>query len=129
MVTNGSNGWAIYAGGPGAVISDGNLGFWAHGTNEARLVIQRAGNVGIGETSPSARLEIRGSGATSATTAFRVENSNASASLTILDDGTSAFNTSHLYVSSSGRVGVGTTTPTADLEVDGNSIYLRGQFM
>ncbi len=32
-----------------------------------------AGNVGIGETSPSARLEIRGSGATSATTALRVE--------------------------------------------------------
>lgn len=106
VVTNGSNGWAIYAGGPGAAISDGNLGFWAHGTNEARLVIQRAGNVGIGETSPSARLEIRGSGATSATTALRVENSNASASLVVLDNG---------------NIGIGTTTPQFKLHVLGTA--------
>ena len=79
------------------------------------------GFVGIGETSPSARLEIRGSGATSATTALRVENSAAAARLTILDDGTSAFNTSHLYISSSGRVGIGTTTPTAELHISGAS--------
>jgi hypothetical protein len=59
VVTNGSNGWAVYAGGPGAAISDGNLGFWAHGTNEARMVIQRGGNVGIGTISPTAKLEIR----------------------------------------------------------------------
>jgi len=44
------------------------------------------GNVGINKINPSARLEIRGSGATSATTALRVENSNASASLVVLDD-------------------------------------------
>jgi hypothetical protein len=121
VVTNGSNGWAIYAGGPGAAISDGNLGFWAHGTNEARLVIQRAGNVGIGTTSPTSRLQVRGSGATSATTALRVENSAATARLTILDDGTSAFNTNHLYVSSSGNVGIGTTNPIIKLHISQSS--------
>ncbi len=81
--------------------------------------INRAtGNVGIGTTSPSAKLEIKGSGATSATTALRVENSSAAARLTILDDGTSAFNTSHLYVSSSGNVGIGTTNPQRRLHID-----------
>jgi hypothetical protein len=54
---------------------------------------------------------IRGSGTTSATTALRVENSSATSRLTILDDGTSAFNTNHLYISSSGFIGVRTINP------------------
>jgi hypothetical protein len=83
------------------------------------FTVLNGGTTGIGTTSPSARLHVKGSGATSATTALRVENSNATARLTILDDGTSAFNTSHLYVSGSGRVGVGTTTPTNTLQVVG----------
>jgi len=91
----------------------------AGGSATPVFVVSGSGNVGINETNPSARLEIRGSGATSATTALRVENSNASASLTILDDGTSAFNTSHLYVSGSGLVGIGTTLPTAELHISG----------
>ena len=58
------------------------------------------GNVGIGTATPSTRLNVdgatllqggqttvRGSGTTSATTAFRVENANASASITTLDNG------------------------------------------
>ena len=64
------------------------------------------GNVGINKINPSARLEIRGSGATSATTALRVENSNATASLVVLDDG---------------NVGIGTATPSTTLQVAGTS--------
>jgi hypothetical protein len=82
--------------------------------NNTRTTMNSAGSLGLGITSTgdiNSRLRVRGTGATSATTALRVENSNASASLTILDDGTSAFNTSHLYVSSSGRVAIGTITP------------------
>jgi hypothetical protein len=49
------------------------------------------GNVGVGQgtTAPtlSSRFTIKGSGATSATTALRVENTNASASLVVLDNG------------------------------------------
>jgi len=60
------------------------------------------GNTSIGTTTQSARLQVRGSGATSATTALRVENTNASASLVVLDDGS---------------VGVGTSTITAKLDV------------
>ncbi len=78
------------------------------------------GSVGIGTSGPTStnRLQVRGSGATSATTALRVENSNASASLVALDNG---------------NVGIGTTTPSASLHIEGNfqistgSLYTYGQ--
>ena len=65
------------------------------------------GNLLIGTTTDSARLTVKGSGATSATTALRVENTNASASLVVRDDGS---------------VGIGTATPSVSLEVVGNMI-------
>jgi hypothetical protein len=106
----------------GGVFGANDISFYAGAVTQLEImrIVGSTGFVGIGESSPSAKLEIRGSGATSATTAFRVENSNASASLVVLDDGTSAFNTNHLYVSSSGRVGIGTTTPGERLHVAGN---------
>lgn len=53
----------------------------------------------------TAMLQVRGSGSSSTTTALRVENSNASASLVIRDDG---------------FVGIGTTTPGVQLDVVGS---------
>jgi len=107
----------------GGAFGANDLSFYAGPVTQPEImrIVGSTGFVGIGESSPSAKLEIKGSGATSATTALRVENSNASASLTILNDGTSAFNTSHLYISSSGRVGIGTTLPTASLHISGAS--------
>jgi len=103
-------------------------------SGSVRMTISSSGNVGIGTITPTNTLNVngttflqggqttvRGSGATSTTTALRVENSAATARLTILDDGTSAFNTSHLYISSSGNVGIGTTTPTTRLHISGAS--------
>jgi hypothetical protein len=55
------------------------------------------GNMGVGNSSPTARLQVKGSGATSATTALRVENSSNATSLVVLDNG---------------NVGIGTTSPT-----------------
>jgi hypothetical protein len=66
-----------------------------------------AGNLGIGTTAPSARLQVKGSGTTSATTALLVENANASGSMVVLDDG---------------NVGIGTAAPTEKLTVNGNTI-------
>jgi hypothetical protein len=97
------------------------------------FTVLNGGTTGVGENNPSARLHVKGSGATSATTALRVENLSSAARLTILDDGTSAFNTSHLYVSGSGNIGIGTTTPSASLHIQGNlqistgSLYTYGQ--
>jgi len=107
----------------GGVFGTNDLSFYAGAITQPEImrIVGSTGFVGIGESSPSAKLEIKGSGTTSATTALRVENSAATARLTILDDGTSAFNTSHLYVSSSGRVGIGTTLPTASLHISGAS--------
>ena len=116
----------------------GPLRFSAGNTNGNHLFISSSGNVGIGTTTPTNTLNvngttflqggqttIRGSGATSATTALRVENSSATARLTILDDGTSAFNTSHLYISSSGNVGIGTTSPSAKLHIKDGVLLLN----
>lgn len=66
------------------------------------------GNLGVGSFgNPGVRLNVRGSGATSATTALRVEDSNGSASLFVRDDG---------------RVGVGTTSPAYTLDVPNGNI-------
>ena len=66
-------------------------------------------NVGIGTTSPSAKLTVKGSGTTSSTTALLVQNANASASLAVLDNGYVGINTGsaayNLDVNGTTRVG------------------------
>ncbi len=56
-------------------------------------------NVGIGATTPSARLHVKGSGTTSATTALLVENSAGTNMLTTYDNGVTAIgpHSDHLY--------------------------------
>ena len=50
------------------------------------LKLDNSGNFGIGTTSPTSKLHVKGSGTTSATTSLLVENANASASLWVTDD-------------------------------------------
>ena len=115
------------------------------GTNNVeRLRLQYNGNVGIGTTSPSARLEVQGT------------NSNTQAALKVTDSGDSFFEvvpdnnttfrigdldgvadeamivgtfsditfsaggTTTMILDSNNRVGIGTTSPSEKLEVDGN---------
>ena len=68
--------------------------------------IDTSQNVGIGTASPLGRLHIKGSGTTSSTTALLVQNSNASASLSVLDNG---------------FVGVGTAAPVYLLDISGSA--------
>lgn len=52
-----------------------------------QFYINTSGNVGIGTTSPTARIHTVGAGTTSATTNFLLQNSTPSTLLTILDNG------------------------------------------
>jgi hypothetical protein len=72
------------------------------------LLNSTSGNtyIGLSSNAGTARLQVRGSGTTSATTALRVENTNASASLVVLDNG---------------NIGIGTTTPTASLHISASN--------
>ena len=66
------------------------------------FTIDQSGNAGIGISNPTAKLTVKGSGATSSTTSFLVQNANASGSMVVLDDG---------------NVGIGTTAPAAKLDI------------
>jgi hypothetical protein len=83
VVTNGSNGWALYAGGPSSLVGDGNVGLWAHGTNIISLISTRNGRTGVGS--------FTGSSVTIPSTLQVYENTtatDASAGLTIEQAGT-----------------------------------------
>jgi len=76
-------------------------------------VAPSTGNILIGtSTDQSSKLNVRGSGATSATTALRVENTNASASLVVLDNG---------------YVGIGTSSAQYQLDVYGTYHQYQAQ--
>ena len=76
---------------------DGDAGriTYAHPTDDMkfftgggeRMVIDSSGNLGIGTTSPGAKLDIVGNGASSATTALLVENSATTELFRVRDDG------------------------------------------
>ena len=63
------------------------------------------GDVGIGTTTPTAKLQVKGAGTTSATTNLLLQNSAASTLMTVLNDG---------------KVGIGTDSPAHKLEVAGD---------
>jgi len=81
----------------------------------ALFVVNGAGNVGIGTTSPGSRLEVRGSTSDSSASALNITNSGG---------------TSLLYVRNDGNVGIGTTAPSEKLHVVGDTkignIVIRG---
>ena len=68
--------------------SNGSVGANALGIYDGTdyRVVLKSGNFGIGEVAPTARLQIKGSGSTSATTSLLVQNSAGTAALTVTDD-------------------------------------------
>ena len=67
-------------------VSEGIIFSRSNSTEWARIQAS-SGNFGIGETSPTSRLHIKGSGSTSATTALLVQNSAGTTILSVKDGG------------------------------------------
>ncbi|MFA5154970.1 MAG: hypothetical protein WC453_00900 [Patescibacteria group bacterium] len=124
-----------------AIIAAGGGNLWS-GTTTGAIWNANSGDVGIGTTAPGARIEIKGSGNTFATTNFRLANSDNTTIFTVQDHSVGKFTgqfqilggtgTNQLYVQDggayiAGNVGIGTSTPTQQLAVGGNgNIWLAG---
>jgi len=74
------------------------------------IVVDSAGNVGIGLTTPLGRLIVKGAG-TGTGISFQTQNSAGSPKVTVQDDG---------------NVGIGTTAPNQKLHVNGATYILGG---
>jgi hypothetical protein len=99
----GSTNDSYAAGGGRLIFTYNNLS-----SNSVLTLVQSSGNVGIGTTTPTAKLHISGSGSGS------------------LMQISSTVSSSIFFVSGSGNVGIGTTSPSTKLEVnDTNGVPLR----
>jgi len=125
-------GYAQSAGGiPGGISGSGTANYIAKFTGSDTLgdsaIYEEAGNVGIGTASPGARLEVNGqvkvTGGSPA--AGKVLTSDADGLATwqtpsIGGDSDWLISGNDMYSIPSGKVGIGTTTPAAKLEVAGD---------
>ena len=122
-ITNNTNNYVLTATGTGQINGESNLYF--DGTN-----------LGIGTTSPSNLLEVNGISAVvtpygaftalqaSGSTGYRWTLANdASFRLQYTTNGFSGLAGTPLYVSSSGNIGIGTTTPSFGLDVSGTTRF------
>ena len=116
-----------------------NLYFFAGGTtNTASMMLSASGNVGIGATSPNAKLDVRGyivsdvngnaveSGFYLGSSAHGIRRPVASNDVYLhtttgnLYLGTTGNTSQQVTVLNSGNVGIGTVTPAAKLEISGS---------
>jgi len=116
-------------GGNGALIQGGNstsssILILSDYLNNERLRVRGDGNVGIGTTSPGAALEVVGGGLGAKlvsinTTALEVQGgANAQDIARFKNSGGNV----KFVIDTNGNVGIGTTSPTSKLEVDGGDI-------
>jgi hypothetical protein len=99
---DGEAGDILTTDGSGAIIWSTPTGASPWTTSGNAISNSNSGNVGIGEATPSARLQVKGSGVTSATTPFRVVNSASNNIFGLRDDvrvgiGASPSTTIQLY--------------------------------
>jgi hypothetical protein len=80
-----------------------------------------SGDTGITESSPTARLDIKGAGATSSTLGLLVKDSSSVARFTIRDDGGFAFSGGTVGLA---QTGYSTSNVTSDRSFDANSTTL-----
>lgn len=118
--------------GSGAIGADVNHSFAVFTTSSfgKQFVVSQAGNVGVGTTSPSTTLNVIGS-----TGDFKLERTGYTSFVqlglpsgvpTIVGNGNLALGgngayTTHMFISASGNIGIGTTNPVTQLTVKGSS--------
>ena len=112
----------------GKIYADGslltNIG-WITATGKM-YTFNATDNVGLGTTAPLARLEMKGAGATSATSSLMIRDSAGNVKMKLQDDGNLGIGTTapvamldvnqKLTVLSNGNVGIGTTDPKFALD-------------
>jgi len=101
------------------------------GSQSTAMTINTSGNVGIGTTSPTAKLHVLGNNGTNGTSAF-FSISSAVSGIAIVNNGTiggiqgqttpTGTNTDISINANGGNVGIGTTSPNSRLQVTGSFV-------
>jgi hypothetical protein len=131
--------WILYSGYPAA----GDFAIRESGVANHVIVKKTTGNMGINMAAPGYKLDVyeasgneivRFSGANSGSITFRNDAANvfriyASTSDSLGFAAGNSYNADHLTIKADGNVGIGTTTPSAKLEVNGSFAATTKSFL
>lgn len=139
--------WALSTGGSNvSEVANGELSFYDGAASAHRMLIDENGNVGIGTTSPAGTLDVNGKIHLAGGTNRYIEHRSGNNDILYSSDAGDFYrqdiaNSSHqfftgnierLMIDSSGRVGIGTSSPASTLHVNGevqitgNNTNLKG---